>query len=104
VSVSKYTVKRAAFMVRREERSATFQDNIMNLVEPFLMLMKEKNPDDFDFEFKVENKEFQHVALIMPGAKKFINGLKQVLLMCSALMLYCFALILIFVILIRFLR
>jgi aminopeptidase C len=104
VSVSKYTVKRAAFMVRREERSATFQDNIMNLVEPFLMLMKEKNPDDFDFEFKVENKEFQHVALIMPGAKKFINGLKQVLLMCSVMMLYCFALILILVILIRFLR
>ena len=52
----------------------------MSLLEPFLMLTKELNPEIFGYNLEMDDttKNFSKVAFILPGANKFYKNMKKV--------------------------
>ena len=75
------SIKKACTAIRNNNKSIESIDDSIKLVEPFLELMKERNPDSFFYKFNVEKEtgEFKNLVFTLPGANKFYKNLKQVL-------------------------
>ena len=77
---SKNIIKRAAAFVRKGDKSIEYQNKSMLLLEPLLMLLKEKNSDIFGYDLQKnpDTNEFMRLAFILPGANKFYEKMKAV--------------------------
>ena len=75
------SIKKACTSIRNNNKSIESIDESIKLVEPFLELMKQMNPDSFFYEFNVEKTTgvFKNLVFSLPGANHYYKNLKQIL-------------------------